>query len=47
MKIMAAAVVTLVVGVPEEDLVGKQDDGFVAEACECLRKTWIENNVAR
>jgi hypothetical protein len=36
---MYAAVVTLGVSVPEEDVVGNQMARFVTELWECLRKT--------
>ena len=40
------AVVTLAVGVPEEDLVGNKIARFVTELRDCL-KTWLENKMAR
>jgi hypothetical protein len=39
---MAAAVVNLAGGVPEEDVVVKQDDVLVTETWESLKKTCLE-----
>jgi len=44
---MAAAVVTLSGGVPEEDVVVKQETCVVTETWEYLRKTRNENKLAR
>ena len=41
-ELTAAAVVTLAVGVPELDVPGKHDVGFVTELRECLKTTLLE-----
>ena len=43
---MAAAVVNLAGGVPEEDVVVKQDDVLVTETWESLKKTCLEMKIA-
>ena len=41
------AVVTIVVGVPEEDVVGKQDGAGLTETWHWVRRKWLENKMAQ
>ena len=44
---MVVAVITLAVGVPEENVIGKQDDTCCNRDVEGLRKKWFENKKAQ